>query len=65
MLVETYYQLMLSKININGRDISIGDSEETIVSSFGEPDYKINDTKGNMSVWVYKKDLKNFFYIRD
>lgn len=63
MLVETYYQLMLSKININGRDLSIGDSEETIITSFGEPDYKINDTKGNMSVWVYKKDLKNFFYI--
>ena len=27
MLVEAYYQLMLSKINIGGTDISIGDSE--------------------------------------
>ena len=63
MLVKTYYQVMLSKININGVDISIGDTEEKIISSFGNPSYKTDDSKGNMSIWVYRNDLKNFFYI--
>ena len=63
MLVEAYYQLMLSKINIGGTDISIGDSEEKIVSVYGNPDYKVEDTSVGMSVWVYKKDLNNFFYL--
>ena len=30
MLVESYYQLMLSKISINGKQISLGDEEAEI-----------------------------------
>lgn len=63
MLVEAYYQLMLSKININGIDISIGDTEERITSSFGDPDYKFEDKNGKMTIWVYNKDLQHFLYL--
>ena len=63
MLVEAYYQLMLSKITINGKQLSLGDSEEDISLLFGAPTYKINDTAGGVSVWVYKNDPKNFFFI--
>lgn len=61
MLVEAYYQLMLSKVTINGKQVSIGDSEEKITQMFGAPSYKIEDGKNN--IWVYKNDMKNFFYI--
>ena len=61
MLVETYYQLMLSKININGVDISLGDTKVKILSDFGEPGYKIEDKNANMEVWVYEGE--NLFYI--
>ena len=50
MLVETYYQLMLSKININGVDISLGDTKEKILSDFGEPGYKIEDKNANTEI---------------
>ncbi len=63
MLVETYYQLMLSKISINGIRLSIGDSDEKIIKSFGEPDYKFSDTLSGTEIWEYKKDYRNFFYI--
>ncbi len=63
MLVEVYYQLMLSKININGIDLSIGDTEESITTAFGEPDYKFEDKNGNMTVWVYNRDLQHFMYL--
>lgn len=61
MLVEAYYQLMLSKVTINGKQVSIGDSEEKITQMFGVPSYKIEDGENN--IWVYKNDMKNFFYI--
>ena len=61
MLVETYYQLMLSKININGVDISLGDTKEKILSDFGEPGYKIEDKNANTEIWVYEGE--NLFYI--
>ncbi len=63
MLVEAYYQLMLSKININGIDLCIGDTEEKIKASFGEPSYTFEDTSGDMTIWVYNSDLDNFMYI--
>lgn len=63
MMVEAYYQLMLSKITINGKQMSLGDTEEKIRQTFGEPSYKIDDTANGISLWVYKNDMKNFFYI--
>ena len=63
VLVQVYFQIMLSKISINGTNICIGDSEEIVSSRFGAPSYRINDTKAGLSVWVYKNDIKNFFYV--
>ncbi len=63
MLVETYYQLMLSKISINGKQIALGDTEEKIIQTFGEPAYKIEDTNTGVVQWIYKNDMKNFFYV--
>ena len=61
MLVESYYQLMLSKISINGKQISLGDEEAEISEKFGQPSYKLED--GNKVIWVYKQYMTNFFFI--
>lgn len=63
MLVEAYYQFMLSKINICGYDISIGDSEEKIKQYYGEPDYRIKDDLASLDLWVYNKNMADLFYV--
>ncbi len=63
ILVEIYYQLMLSKVEINGSSISIGDSDEKIIVDFGQPSYTFEDAEKNMTIWVYNKNLLNFLYI--
>lgn len=63
MLVELYYQLMLSKVEINGYSISIGDSDEKTALTFGQPSYTFEDKERTMTIWVYNKNLSGFFYI--
>lgn len=63
MFVEAYYQLMLSKIEINNVEITIGDSEEKALSLFGEPAYKFEDSANGVTVWVYNKNLSRFLYL--
>ncbi|MEA4972676.1 MAG: S-layer homology domain-containing protein [Candidatus Metalachnospira sp.] len=63
IFVEIYYQLMLSKVEINDLPISIGDSDEKTVATFGQPSYTFVDKEDGMTIWVYNKNLSNFFYI--
>ena len=63
ILVEMYYQLMLSKIEINGSKILIGDSSEKVSLNFGQPAYKFEDKDKGITIWAYNKDLTKFFYI--
>lgn len=63
ILVEIYYQLMLSKVEINNSSISIGDSDEKIIIDFGQPSYTFEDEENGMTIWAYNKNLSNFFYI--
>jgi len=63
ILVEIYYQLMLSKVEINGSSISIGDSDEKIILAFGQPSYTFKVTENGMTIWAYNKNLSNFFYL--
>ena len=63
ILMGMYYQLMLSKIEINGKMILIGDSSEKVILNFGQPAYKFEDKDKAITVWVYNKDLTKLFYI--
>ena len=60
MLVDTYNNLMLSKVIIREKSVSIGDYQESIISKFGTPGYTISD--GNATLLVYNSDMKDFFY---
>lgn len=63
MLVETYYQLMISEIGIRGQEISIGDSQDEIKKLFGTPSYRVDDKTASVDIWVYNKNMNDFFYV--